>query len=231
MTDKADRSTVIPDFSNVFEEIAPDSVNVLNHFTKTCADDEWWTWQEALAWAASRNYRSIAELRTWAQLWPLAEPDFLNGGQYQIARTMCGAAVDQLESALLLAIEQGRIATRGRKTATGEYQPLEPIQWRGRAISALSGAVRLITDGMQDEVWFHDIAVNRTGLLLEFPEQNTRAPSHQEVVEWCRRYIDTGMGNGMNKAWETFRKDPEHKGLSRDDVFRPAWNEAKTKIQ
>jgi hypothetical protein len=97
------------------------------------------------------------------------------------------------------------------------------------AISAFSGAVRLITDGRQDEFWFHDIAVNRIELLSEFPKQNVSSPPHQQVVEWCRSYIDAGKGKGMNKAWEVFRKDPKHQGLSRDDVFRPAWIEAKTK--
>lgn len=31
----------------------------------------------------------------------------------------------------------------------------------------------------------------------------------------------------MNKAWAVFQADANCAGLSRNDVFRPAWNEAK----
>ena len=51
---------------------------------------------------------------------------------------------------------------------------------------------------------------------------------HSRVVEWCRDWIESGKGNGMDKAWIAFRDDPQHAGLSRDDAFRPAWKEAKT---
>lgn len=223
--------TAVPDFWAALVEIAPESLSTLDTLTESCAEDEWWTWQEALAWVASRDHRSIAQMRAWAQFFrPSAGPVFIIGGQYQIARTICGAAADRLESALLFAIQQGRVATRGRETATGEYRPLETIQWRGRAISALSGAVHLIAEGGQGEPFFHDIALCRSDLLSEFPKEKLRPLPHQAIVNWCRSYLDTGKGNG-NKAWEVFRKVPEHSGLSRDDVFRPAWNEAKTKIQ
>ena len=52
--------------------------------------------------------------------------------------------------------------------------------------------------------------------------------SHSEVVGWCKRWIESGNGNGMDKAWDDFKSDPTHAGLSRDDVFRPAWRTAKT---
>lgn len=54
-------------------------------------------------------------------------------------------------------------------------------------------------------------------------------PSHGDVVDWCKHWIESGNGNGMDKAWQDFQATPEHHGLSRDDVFRPAWREAKTR--
>jgi hypothetical protein len=48
-------------------------------------------------------------------------------------------------------------------------------------------------------------------------------------VQWCRDWIAQGRGNGMDKAWDVFKTLPARKGLSRDDSFRPAWIEAKTK--
>lgn len=50
---------------------------------------------------------------------------------------------------------------------------------------------------------------------------------YSEVVAWCRRWIESGKGNGMDKAWKDFQAEPGHVGLSRDDVFRPAWKDAK----
>lgn len=54
-------------------------------------------------------------------------------------------------------------------------------------------------------------------------------PSHADVVAWCRNWIESGKGNGEDKAWPHFQADPRHKGLTRDDWFRPAWREAKTR--
>lgn len=53
--------------------------------------------------------------------------------------------------------------------------------------------------------------------------------SHGYVVNWCKHWIESGNGNGMDKAWQDFQATPEHHGLSRDDVCRPAWREAKTR--
>jgi hypothetical protein len=60
---------------------------------------------------------------------------------------------------------------------------------------------------------------------LKTPEQPR--PTHDEIVNWCKCWIESGKGNGMDKAWRHFHAAPEHHGLSRDDVFRPAWNAAK----
>ena len=61
------------------------------------------------------------------------------------------------------------------------------------------------------------------------PEKTPRK-SHAEVVGWCRLWIESGQGNGMDQAWRSFSEALEHEGLSRDDVFRPAWNEAKGRL-
>lgn len=53
--------------------------------------------------------------------------------------------------------------------------------------------------------------------------------TYDEVVSWCRDWIASGKGNGMDKAWLAFQRLPNAKGCARDTFFRPAWNEAKTK--
>ncbi len=53
--------------------------------------------------------------------------------------------------------------------------------------------------------------------------------TYEEVVSWSREWLDGGRGNGMDKAWLAFKKLSRAKGCARDTVFRPAWNEAKTK--
>lgn len=58
-----------------------------------------------------------------------------------------------------------------------------------------------------------------------FKAPATPRPSHADVVQWCKDWMNASKG-GMDKAWNVFRKNPKHVGLSRDDVFRPAWREA-----
>lgn len=85
-------------------------------------------------------------------------------------------------------------------------------------------------DYFPDDGYF-DVEVCRDDLMREFPAPPLAAkPSHDEVVSWCRHWIETGKGNGSARAWAAFQKMREFKGCSRDDVFRPAWNEAKTKV-
>ena len=74
------------------------------------------------------------------------------------------------------------------------------------------------------------VEVERDGVLRSWP-QPVKVPrkSHEEVVDWCQHWIASGRGNGMDKAWASFSAAPEHAGLSRDDVFRPAWKQAKVR--
>jgi hypothetical protein len=89
---------------------------------------------------------------------------------------------------------------------------------------------------------FASVKVNRAELLELFPladeepfgrgiqASNTSMPSHDYIVQWCRDWIAEGKGNGMDKAWPAFNNDSRHMCVTRDDVFRPAWSEAKTKL-
>lgn len=82
--------------------------------------------------------------------------------------------------------------------------------------------------GRQD--FYRDVLVCRDDLISVFPAPfGGRKVSHAEVVQWCRDWIAGGRGNDGNKAWKEFSALPEFEGCSREDVFRPAWLEAKTK--
>jgi hypothetical protein len=75
---------------------------------------------------------------------------------------------------------------------------------------------------------YMQVEIKRDELQDNWPNPVDRPrKSHQEVIDWCKRWIASGKGNGMDKAWASFSADPDHEGLARDDVFRPAWNEAK----
>lgn len=55
---------------------------------------------------------------------------------------------------------------------------------------------------------------------------------HDEVVLWCvdwlARQRSAGLRAGENLAWAEFKTIARHVGLSRDDVFRPAFRAAKS---
>lgn len=53
--------------------------------------------------------------------------------------------------------------------------------------------------------------------------------THSRVVEWCRNWIENGSGRNSTIAWKAFSDLPEFENNSRDDDFRPAWNEAKNR--
>jgi hypothetical protein len=60
-------------------------------------------------------------------------------------------------------------------------------------------------------------------------EKSVARLTHEETVQWCRDWMASGKGNGMDKAYATFKKLPSASGCARDTFFRPAWTEAKTK--
>lgn len=54
---------------------------------------------------------------------------------------------------------------------------------------------------------------------------------HDEVLSWCVDWLakqrSVGQRTGENLAWPEFKKVARHVGLSREDVFRPAFRAAK----
>lgn len=84
--------------------------------------------------------------------------------------------------------------------------------------------------GRQD--FYRDVRVCRDDLIEVFPSPvGGRKVSYEDVVQWCRNWIEGGRGTDGNKAWKEFSILPEFAGFSREDVFRPAWKKAKTKKQ
>jgi hypothetical protein len=97
-----------------------------------------------------------------------------------------------------------------------------------------SGSATPITPGWWNKISLYDLNPTDQTIVLpaetvksQFPSSPPERKSHDEIVEWCRAWIAAGKGSGMDKAWPYFKADPVHAGLSRDDVFRPAWQEAK----
>lgn len=116
------------------------------------------------------------------------------------------------------------------------YTLIEPEYWQSNALDPLATDEEwqthdhtwpepLVVDGYRERYW--SLLVNRNELIRMFPA--SPRPSHDACVEWCRDWIRSGRGDGENKAWLAFKVDEAHAGQSRDNVFRPAWREAKTK--
>jgi hypothetical protein len=83
---------------------------------------------------------------------------------------------------------------------------------------------------IKEDQFYRDVVVDRDALLKEFPSKLAGASvPFEDVVAWCRGWIANGKGNDNNKAWHAFSKLPEFEGCSRDEVFRNAWKEVKTK--
>ncbi len=169
---------------------------------KVCAQDEWWTWPEAITWIAGRDSHDLATLKCWAEFFSEEnDADFIVRGQYHIALMACDAKAKELERSLFIAIEQGRVATVGRRTPAGSLVALEALEWRGGKASPICGTIQLITAGEPSETCAYDIGVHREGLLIEFPPRRPSMPTHGDVVEWCLVWIRSGNGNGEGNAW------------------------------
>jgi hypothetical protein len=82
-----------------------------------------------------------------------------------------------------------------------------------------------MSSGRRD--FYRDVLVRREDVDREFPASAVGPKTtHQDVVKWCKEWLANGRG-GQTKAWPVFSKVPQFKGCSRDDWFRPAWDEAK----
>lgn len=122
---------------------------------------------------------------------------------------------------------------------------IPPEYWQSHLLNPMAtGVLWFGHDHTAAEVHSASVPKDRYWSLLLNPEEvyskwplqvhETEAPalttmSHDDVVNWCRNWIAEGRGNGMDKAWLVFKTLPARRGLSRDDNFRPAWLEAKTK--
>ena len=149
-------------------------------------------------------------------------------------------------TAIRQAALDGHIALFGRQELPPPKQPgfrsevwtlIEPAYWRSNALAPLATDAEfkthdhtwpepLTVDGYRKRYW--SVVVNRDQVFREFPGSRL---SHVDCVRWCEAWIMAGKGNGENKAWLDFKADPAHTGLSRDNVFRPAWKQAKTKSE
>lgn len=89
---------------------------------------------------------------------------------------------------------------------------------------------------------FTQVTVSRADLMAIFPPPQQPLETvdrvvpmaGDEIMEWCREWLAGGHGNtkpwnGEGKAWDAFKVLLRSQGLSRDDVFRPAFREVKTK--
>jgi hypothetical protein len=136
------------------------------------------------------------------------------------------ADVDELTGAMLATLSQFDLSTGGvRRQPCGSPDVL----WQDDPHS-FEREYEAWGDDARAAGGYLMVEVERNGVIRCWPHPIKAARiSHDQVVAWCRRWIEAGRGNGMDKAWKSFKAEPDHIGLSRDDVFRPAWNEAKTR--
>ncbi len=168
-----------------------------------------------------------------------ALPDWLDMQQalawvrYRDADFAIGADYDALSAAVLW--PNGRDVIAGRNEFLSALQRRELVAegaLRGCEWAAIPSPEWSTLDVAPRDPARHapyeQVRIARNELLKAFPPLKEKRASHSEAVEWCRRWIESGNGNGMDKAWPRFRTEPEHTGLSRESM-RLAWNEAKGK--
>lgn len=97
---------------------------------------------------------------------------------------------------------------------------------RGQAAKWESIPLDRILHGRPDG--WRDVEIGRAGLASQFPPGERWKPSDQELIDWCANWLKLNPGKGERFAWPEFRTVPAFFGLSRDDVFRPAFRMAKT---
>lgn len=136
------------------------------------------------------------------------------------------AADQDLNINLLRTFTQFDVSTGGIRR-----QPIKSpdVLWPNHS-SSFEREFEAFADGDRAADGYLLVEVERESLVKKFapiwtPAVNER---YSNAVQWCRDWIESGNGNGMDPAWAAFKAEPNHAGLSRDNVFRPAWKEAKT---
>lgn len=114
------------------------------------------------------------------------------------------------------ALKDGRLSAEGARP-NEEWVPIPSPQWQRLEVAPRDPS---------RTAPYEFIRVARSSLLSAFPPLPARRASYIENVAWCSKWIAEGKGTGMDKAWPAFTREPEHKGISREN-FRLAWNEAK----
>jgi hypothetical protein len=167
-----------------WDDFSPNEIAALEQHAKQAADDEYWTWPEALAWVGSRDFRKIATLRHYGRKWldaAPAEPDVALGAQYYVARQYC-ASPGEDEATLHRAVERGDVATIGRQGLSGPAGPLSKETWRGGKIVYSRGVAMLVSKADHTASWATDIAVRRQDLITVFRSSEEIAPP--EWTKW-----------------------------------------------
>lgn len=145
--------------------------------------------------------------------------------------------LEGVASCLAQKCRDGDISGFYRMKGGGRLNPMVPDDWNVEDIVskflANGGYQRWFTDSLPAQqlvvyIFFNTSEINAIAAMLD--PSITRKRSHAEVVQWCVDWITAGKGNWMDTAWDKFKTDPKHAGLSRDHFFRPAWSEAKTKV-
>ncbi|MBO9518072.1 MAG: hypothetical protein J7493_08390 [Porphyrobacter sp.] len=161
-----------------WDDFGEENLPALKRILTMAVDDEWWSWPEAIAWVGSRDPRTIASLRFWAQWWAGRGDDEATitlGAQHNIACKHCSSA-SQAEAELVAAISRGAVRTCGRASLHAKSAPLAKDDWRGGAVIYSQGVAVLGPASDNLVAWAFDIAVGRDDLMRAFPVSETTKP-------------------------------------------------------
>lgn len=197
-----------------WSDFPPRELNVLEHHAQQAAEDEYWTWPEALAWVGSREIKHIAILRHYMQKWlnaALSEPVIGLAAQYYVARQYC-ADPRKDEATLFRSIEHGIVSTIGRHGLSGPAEPLAKELWRGGKIVYSRGVAMLVSRVDPMAPWAMDIAVHRESLAAKFQPRSivltelgdivppNRQLNHAKIIEQAASMLTARPGISKGSA-------------------------------
>lgn len=220
-----------------WEAFGPEAIPQLEEHTAKAAHDVWWTWPEAIAWVGSEDYRKIATLRQWGDLWEGEAGDALKG-QEDIARDFC-TSHQQAEARLMQAIETGAIQTSGRSKPNASPMRLEPETWRGGTITFSHGTACLVSKlDTWSTPWAYDVAVKRADLValtvngqadaaaLKATDGSVRSTANGEHE--CKNWLLAAFvqDDEMKRSKDSFRNEAIERSSGRLSVrgFNRVWD-------